>query len=173
MAQSYINKVAGVEQQVFPNITSAGAGDSGKLVGLDVTGRLDSTVMPVGYGEDAIDMPAFENLAAGDFVHLMNNAGVINAEKADAAGDKPADGFVLVTTVATDPVRVYFEGTNTQLATRTPAAQQFLSNVTPGATMETGLSQGSGFFTQTLGVALSATSMTTEIEPPTYLAGPP
>ena len=39
-------------------VTNAGAGDEGKIVALDATGKLDDTVMPDGIGANIIVLPA-------------------------------------------------------------------------------------------------------------------
>lgn len=50
--------------------TSAGAGSSGEIPALDASGRLDTSMMPVGFGQDSISATAGETLTAGDFVYF-------------------------------------------------------------------------------------------------------
>lgn len=151
-------------------IASAGAADAGRLPQLDASGRLDSSVLPVGIGADTALITASEALAAGDFVNIHNVAGVPNVRKADAAtSGKEAHGFVLAAVASGANATVYFEGQNTQVTGKTPGARQYLSPITPGAATETPPS-AAGQVVQFVGVALSATSISTEIEDGVILA---
>ena len=96
--------------------TSAGAGDSGKIPALDAAGRLDSTFMPVGIGADTAVIVASEALVAGNLVNIWNNAGVANVRKADnTTAGKEAHGFVLAAVANAANATVYFEGSVTGL----------------------------------------------------------
>lgn len=174
--------------------TSAGAGDTGKIpqlnangilddtiinatvtssankiVKLDGTGKLDSTVLPTGIGADTASIIASENLAAGDLVNIYNNAGVANCRKADASTTgKEAHGFVLAAVTATGNATVYFEGTNTQMTGLTPGIQ-FLSPTTAGRTTATAPS-AAGQVSQVVGFATSATAMNFQSRNPIVLA---
>ena len=76
--------------------TSAGAGDSGKVVALDGSGRIDSTMMPVGIGADTQTVTTSEAVASGDLVNIWDSTGA-KCRKADATvAGKEAHGFVLV-----------------------------------------------------------------------------
>ena len=190
----YIKYSGGKLQEVISNDSSAGAGDAGKIVALnasgiladsiinatvssaadkivklDGTGKLDSSVMPVGIGADTASIQASENLAAGDFVNIHDASGA-RVRKADAStSGKEANGFVLSAVTSGQNALVYFEGQNTQLTGKTVGTRQYLSSSTPGATTETPPS-GSGNVVQYLGTAFSATAMTTEIEDGIILA---
>lgn len=149
---------------------SAGAADAGRLPQLDASGRLDNSVMPVGIGADTASIQASEALAAGDFVNIHNVSGAPRVRKADAAtSGKEAHGFVLAAVASGANATVYFEGQNTQVTGKTPGARQYLSPTTPGATTETPPS-AAGQVVQFVGVAISATSITTEIEDGVILA---
>ena len=88
--------MAGVISELEALVTSAGAGDAGKIPALDATGKLDNSLMPVGIGADSKILPASENLAAGDLVNVWNDSGTAKARKADATiAGKEANGFVL------------------------------------------------------------------------------
>ena len=92
----YIKNNAGQLEEQAATTTSAGVEDAGKIIGLDATGRIDNTMMPVGIGADIKTLPASENLAAGDLVNLWTDTGAIKVRKADAAtSGKEAVGFVL------------------------------------------------------------------------------
>jgi hypothetical protein len=169
-AKKYIALVSGRLQEVQATVTSSGAADDGKIVALDSSGRLDSSVLPVGVGADTATIVASEALAAGDFVNIHNVSGSPRVRKADASTTgKEAHGFVLSAVSAGANATVYFEGQNTQVTGRTPGARQYLSATTPGAATETPPS-GSGQVVQYLGVAVSATSISTEIEDGIILA---
>lgn len=136
--------------------TSAGAGDSGKLPALDGTGRLDTSFMPVGIAADTNSIISSENLAAGDFVNIYNNAGTANCRKADAStSGKEAHGFVLSAVTSPAAATVYAEGSNTQCSGLTPGVQ-FLSAAIAGKSTSTAPS-GTGKVVQNLGIAVSAT----------------
>lgn len=162
--------------------TSAGAGDSGKVVALnasglvddtiinatvtsaankvvklDGSGKLDSTVMPVGIGADTAIVVASEALVAGDFVNIWNSAGAFKVRKADASvAGKHAMGFVLAAVASAGNATVYFEGTNTQVTGQTPG-DVFLQTTAGigGATVPS----ASGNVVQRIGFAVSATAV--------------
>lgn len=169
-AKKYLSLVNGRIQEVQATVTSAGAADDGKIVALDATGRISNTVLPVGIGADTAMVVASEELAAGDFVNVWNDAGVPKARKADAStSGKEAVGFVLAAVSSGGSATVYLEGQNTQVVGRTPGARQYLSATTPGAATETPPA-ATGNVVQLLGVAMSATVISTEIEDGIILA---
>ena len=148
-------------------VTSAGAGDDGKIVSLDATGRLDTSVMPVGIGADTASITTSEALAAGDYVNIHSSSGA-KARKADAStSGKEAHGFVLSAFGAASPATVYFEGANTQVTGQTPGAV-FLS-ATAGLGTTTAPSTA-GQTVQRVGFATSATSVNFQSQPPVLLA---
>ena len=91
----YLSLISGAFAEVVALVTSAGAGDAGKIVSLDGTGRLDGSVMPVGITADTQAVVTSEALAAGDFVNIYNLTGSSRARKADAttAGKQADAGF--------------------------------------------------------------------------------
>jgi hypothetical protein len=107
-ANKYVARVLGKWKEVFGQQTSVGVPDANKIVALDGTGKLDVSLFPAGIGPEVKNCLAFENLTAGNFVNLFLSGGVIQARKADATdATKPAHGFVLDTTTATNSVNVY------------------------------------------------------------------
>jgi hypothetical protein len=174
--------------------TSAGAADSGKIaalnangilddtiinatvtssankiVKLDGSGKLDSTVLPTGIGADTASILASENLAAGDLVNIYNNTGTANIRKADASTTgKEAHGFVLSAVTSGQNGVVYFEGSNTQATGLTPGVQ-YLSATTAGKTTSTAPSTA-GQIVQVVGFAYSATALNFQSELPIVLA---
>lgn len=147
--------------------TSAGAGDAAKVVQLDGSGRIDSTMMPVGIGADTATITTSEALAAGDFVNIHNSTGA-KARKADATtAGKEAHGFVLSAAASGAAATVYFEGMNTAVTGQTPGPL-FLSTTAGGATATA--PSGSGNVVQRIGFATSATSINFQSQPPVVLA---
>jgi hypothetical protein len=160
MPSKYLALVAGKISEVLAAAASAGAGDAGKIVALDGTGRIDSTMMPVGIGAETVTITTSEALAAGDFVNIHVSSGT-KVRKADAtAAGKEAHGFVLASSASGASATVYLEGTNTGLTGLTAGATQFLATTAGGRT-ETAPST-TGQVVQIIGTAISATAMTFE-----------
>jgi hypothetical protein len=170
-AKKFLRLVSGVLTEIFGVQTSAGAGNAGDIVALDDNGRIDSSMMPVGFAAETISLPATENLAAGDFVNIYDNAGTTSVRKADASGGvaKRADGYVLAAVTSGNNATVYYGNLNNQKSGMTKGAAQYLSGTTPGATTETPPSTAA-YIVQRVGKATSATQMLTEIEDPVVLA---
>ena len=113
---------------------------------------------------DTIDLPAFENLTAGDYVNTFNDAGTLKARLATATtATKPASGYVNDTVTAGNTVTVFRDGINPNVSGLTVGDLQFLSDTTPGGVTAIKPSAGSSFIQQ-LGEALSATTMEVEIQ---------
>lgn len=167
-AKKYLDVVAGVLTQVQALVTSAGAGDDGKIVALDATGKLDTSVMPVGIGADTAAITASEALTAGDLVNVWNSAGSFRVRKADATtAGKEAHGFVLAAVSNGATATVYFEGSNTQRSGLTPGP--YWLSITAGGITQTPPST-SGNVVQVVGYATSATVLNFQATPPITLA---
>lgn len=171
-AKKYLALVAGKKKEVAGLVTSAGAGDDGKIVALDATGKLDTSVMPVGIGADTKSIVTSENLAAGDFVNVYDNAGTVSARRADASSNaKEAHGFVLAGVTSPAAATVYFEGTNTALTGLTKGVKYFLSHSTPGGVVEAAsLTTTAGHIVQEIGQSLSTTEISFEPQSTVELA---
>lgn len=173
-ASSAANKVvkmtaAGIVAPAVLNATasSAGAGDAAKVVQLDGTGRIDTSMMPVGVAADVALVAASENLSAGDFVNIHNSTGA-KVRKADATtAGKEAHGFVLSAVTSGNNATVYFEGTNTGVTGATPGPVYLATSA--GLSTSTAPSS-SGNVVQRLGVAVSATAINFEPHPHVVLA---
>jgi hypothetical protein len=170
MADKYIKQVGGALSETEGQVTSAGAGDAGKIPALDAGGKLDSTLMPSGTGLDTITVTVEDaaGLAAGDLVNIFDNTGP-KVRRADASNGRTAHGYVITAYADAASAVVYKEGTDNQLTGMTPGATQFLSGVTPGARTETAPST-TGHIVQKVGVAYSATDMDWEPAEPITLA---
>ena len=146
--------------------TSAGAGDAAKIVQLDGSGRIDTTMMPVGIGADTVAITTSEALSAGDFVNIHNSAGA-KVRKADATtAGKEAHGFVLSAFGSGVTATVYFESSNTAVTGQTPGPV-YLST-TPGTATSTA-PIAAGNVVQRIGFATGATSINFQSQPPIVL----
>lgn len=169
MAQKTIQLNAGQLTEVEALVTSAGAGDAGKVVATDSAGKLDPSLMPTGIGADTSTIVASENLSAGDFVNMWNDGGTIKVRKADASNGRRADGFVLSAFSSAANATVYHEGSNTQLSGLTLGATYYLSGSVAGGITTTAPST-SGHIVQEVGRAAGATRLTFEPQQPITLA---
>lgn len=160
---NYLALVAGFEQEVAAAVTGGTAGEAGQIVSLDATGRLDSSILPVGLAVDVHVATASEALAAGAVVYLKSDGTVANASA--AAGGKAAIGHVLTAVANGASASVYFEGRNTALSGLTVGASYFLS-ATAGGVSATPIGAGAGNISQRIGVAVSATTLSTEYAEP-------
>ena len=159
-AKKYIMNNAGRLTEEAAITTSAGAGDDGKIVALDATGKISTTMMPVGVAADTAAIAVTEALAAGALVNVYNSSGR-KARNADAtAAGKEATGFVL-SAFPTGSALVYFEGTITGLVGLTPGARYYTSASSPGAITATAPS-GASNVVQFVGIAISDTELSFE-----------
>lgn len=166
--KTFLRLIGGIMSEIRGVQSSAGAGNADDIVALDATGRIDSSMMPVGIGAETKSVLASENLAAGDWVNVYNNAGTANVRKADAtSAGKPADGFVLASVTSGNNAVVYTDGINTQLTGLT-VGDVFLAT-TAGAGTGTAPS-GASQVVQRVGKAVSATEVVYERGDPITLA---
>lgn len=160
MADKYVGLGASGPQEVEGLVASTGAGSAGKIPALDAGGRLDQSMMPVGITPDTYTGNAFEALAAGAFVYIKADGTVANASA--ASGGVAAVGFVLAASAAGASATVYFEGRNTAKTGLTVGSTYFLSDTVAGGVMTTPPS-GTGKLYQVVGLAISTTSLNTEM----------
>lgn len=155
----YIQDTAGKLVEVQPITTSAGAGDASKIAQTDSTGRFDVSLMPVGIGAEVSVVPSFENLTAGNFVNLFNNAGAVNSRKADATTNaKNAHGFTLAGVTSPASSTIYGISTkNTALTGLTLGADYWLA--TTAGTIVTTAPSATGNYVQEVGTSESATAL--------------
>lgn len=149
---------------------STGASDAGKIPALDSGGKFDPSLMPAGVAAETVVAPASENLAAGEFVNLWNDAGTLKVRLADADNARPADGYVKAAVTAPANATVYPLGTlNSDLSGLTPDTVYFLGTA-PGAVTDDISAYGDGDIVQRLGKAVSATEILTERNIPATIA---
>lgn len=169
-AKKYLELNAGRMAEVQAAASSAGAADDGKLVALDATGKIDTTMMPAGLGSDSVSVPASEALASGDLVNIWDDTGTAKARKADAsAAGKEAHGFVTAAVAIAANATVFFEGSIGGKTGLTPGARQYLSDTTPGATVATAPGTAA-HVVQFVGCAVNATTISFEAGEPITLA---
>ena len=147
--------------------SSAGVADAGKFPALDSTGRIHTSMMPIGVGTDTKVVPASENLSAGDLVNLWSDSGTLKARKADASGGvaKQCDGFVTDAVSLGQNATVYFDGTITGLTSLTLGAKYYLSGSVAGGVTAT-IPTTATHIAQSVGKASSATELVFEIGEP-------
>lgn len=162
--KTLLRLVAGKLKAIQGTVTSAGAGNDGDFVSLDAAGKLDASLMPVGVGPDVTNLVSSENLAAGDYVNLFDDAGTMKARLADNSNGRPAHGFVKDSVTAPATVNVFYEGSNSDLSGLTKGERIYLG--VTGGVIETPLVPVTdvGKTHQYLGLAISATEVNTDIE---------
>lgn len=148
-------------------VAAGGVLNAEKIPSLDVNGLLAVSMMPVGVIVNTQTLIASESLAIGNLVNVWNNAGTGSVRKADAATNRPANGFVLAAYSAAASALVYFNGSDNQLTGMTPGTTQYLGAA--GATVST-MPTTAGYTLQSVGTAASATTMNFEAGTPTILA---
>lgn len=156
-------------KEVVGLVTSAGAGDAGKIPQLDSGGKLDVTLLPSGIGAATFTAVASEALAAGDFVNIYDNAGTINCRKADASNGRRADGHVLAAVASSATATIYYGDVNNQRTGLTVGVDYFLSHSVAGGVVVTP-STTAGHLVQRVGKARSATELVVELGEPVELA---
>ena len=154
-AQKFLQNVSGKIKEVIGSVTSTANG----IVAMDATGRIDSSVLPVGVGAEIITAVASEAIAAGAFINYYNNAGVLNVRNADATTNaKIANGFVLASVANAGTATIYLPSqTNNAVIGLTIGSDYFLST-TPGTATTTAPS-ASGNIVQQIGRADKATEI--------------
>lgn len=138
--------------------SSAGAGDADKIVKLNGSGKIDSTMVEQVDGND-YEIEASENLAQGDLVNIFNSSG-LKARKADATDNtKPANGFAkeAITSGQTGTIHIGNGSLTKTSHGFTVAADLFLAT-TAGAMTETPPSSA-GNLVQLVGKAIDTNTI--------------
>lgn len=165
-AKKFLALVVGRMKQITAVVTSTGASNDGDLVALDAAGKLDASVMPAGIGANTVAALASETLATNDLINLYNNAGVINARKADGTAEgKEVHGFVKANFAPATSATIFTSGnTITGLTGLTPGARQYMATV--AGTRTEVAPNATGNVSQMIGIAAGATSIVFEPEEP-------
>lgn len=162
MADKFIKLDAGKLKQQEASAASTGVAEAGDIVALDSTGKLDPSLFPTGFGDDLAVFVASEALGAGDYVNIFDNGGVPTARLADNSNGRDAHGFVKTAVASAGNASVYFEGANDALAGLTIGARYYVD--TAGGVTSTPPVAPAAAFSQFVGIAISATSINTDID---------
>lgn len=148
----FLGLVNNVKTFVAAITQSTGATDANKIISTDSTGRIHVSFMPVGVEVEALIYPASEALAAGDFLNIWSNGGVLSFRKADASNARPANAFTLSAVANGQQCTGYLQGNNTSaVGAFTPGTPAYLSNVTAGTGSSTAPTLTSSQIYQELG----------------------
>ena len=162
--QKFIAIIANKLKEIAGLQISAGAADANKLISTNSVGVIDVTLLPPGIGAEVVNAPTTENIAAGDFVNLYQNSGVISLRKADASTNtKPVNGFVIANSTYPANATMYILGTANNFRTGLTIGNEYvLSKTVPGGVTDISTFVGTaGNILQPIGKAISATSMLT------------
>lgn len=157
---------SGKRKLVEATVTSTGAAEAGDVVGLDSNGKLDPSVLPVGVGPDVAIVEASEDLTAGQYVNIFDDAGTIKARLADNSNSRPAHGWANAAALTGANVTVYFEGPNESAPAGTAGQRAYLGaagGVLLVALDET-LPANNGKLHQLLGSYVGANIINTDIQ---------
>jgi hypothetical protein len=167
MAKRLINQNTNGTKETYAGVTtSAGAGSSGEIPALDSAGKLDSSMMPVGFGQDSVTAIAGETLTAGDFVYFNGVGEVLKADATSLA--KQAKGYVNTGFTSASPATVFFDDSNTGLTGLTINVPYYLST-TPGTVTTTAPTTPTQIV-QRVGFANSTTNLRADIEEPVLIS---
>lgn len=95
-----------------PSILNAATSGADIVVMTGPGGRLDESLMPVGIGNDAVEIEASEALSANDVINIHIVTGNFRARRADASNGRMAHGYVAQSYALGEQALVYREGTN-------------------------------------------------------------
>lgn len=162
--QHFISRVNGTFKRVFALDKSTGSADAGKVVALNVEGKIDKTMLP-----DAVDtadlIPTTENLSAGDFVNIYRTeGGILSVRLADNSNARIAHGFVKEAFTTGTTASIYTLGVINAHVTGLAIGERCYLGTT-GKVMQTPLDEASnantGYISQYLGIAKSANEILT------------
>jgi hypothetical protein len=162
-AGKYIDIVSGVLTQKVSVESSAGAADEGKLVSLNASGQIDSTMLDGAY---TANVTAGNTVALGDMCYIAA-AGTISTALATAIGTI-AQGFATEAGTAGTPATIVFGGGDTNVAGLTPGVEYYLDPTTPGAITATPPSTPTQVI-QPVGFAVTATRLHFNRQPATVV----
>lgn len=162
--KKYIELGSNGFQEKVATDSSSGAASAGDIVALDSAGKLPLNMMPSGIGPATKTMVSSEAITAPALVNVWNDAGVAKIRKADAASNKPANGFIVASATSGGNADVYFEGEVTGLSGLTPG-KLWLSATVPGS-VQSAIPTTAGHIAQSVGFATSATTMDFEASDP-------
>lgn len=162
----FLNLTGGKKTLESAIASSAGAGDSNKIIMTDGSGLIDPTFLP---STGDISVEASEALDAGDFVQLFDDSGTVRMRKADSSNARNADGYVLsaVSALASGVIKPLHVGVNNALSGLTLGARYFLGTA-GGVTTTPPTTPGE--LVQCLGIARTATELYMTPEDPVTIS---
>lgn len=158
MADTYLT-LTGEENQleeVEATVISTGVGSAGDIIALNEEGKLDSSIV-VGSEGAALEMVAFEDMLAGDFVNIFDDSGTTSARLANASTNF-AQGFIRADVLTGETAIVYTQGINSFVTGLTLAANYFLSDTVAGGVTTT-IPTAAGSAVQRLGKAVATNQL--------------
>lgn len=163
--QGFLARIAGKTKQVFGIDVSTGAGDAGKILAANSSGKLDESFLPPGAGVQTVSAPTTDALSAGNFVNFFSDSGTFSCRLADNSNGRQADGFVQdAFAIAATAVVYPLDGVNADLSGLTQGAPYWLG--TAGGVIDTPLDEtdvaNANKVSQYLGIAKSATELVTD-----------
>lgn len=169
MADKPLQWVNGKITQIEGTVVSTGSANSGDIPALGSDGKLDPSVMPAGIGADVKVLPASENIGAGKYVNIWDDAGTPKVRLADNASARDAHGFLKDAVTSGNNATIYFEGSNDDLTGLTAGARYYLG-AAGGVTATPPTFAGGAAIGQFVGIAISATEINTDIDDVVVLA---
>ena len=160
--QNYFAKIVSGISQNIATAMAGGSGDANKIPQLDANGQLTAAMMPTGVEADVFTGVANGTLTANSLVAIV--PGVKPLVLADNTNSRPAWGYVLTTFTDGQTATVYKYGTIPGQTSLTVGGLCFLG--TAGAITQTPVATGSGYISQMIGEASTAT--TVEFNPQQY-----
>lgn len=165
-APKFLRNVAGI----FTEIIAAVVATADSIVATGPGGTIDVSFLPSGVGPAIVPIDCSENLSAGDFVNIYDNAGSPNCRKADGSTTgKPANGFVLSAFTSGNPADVYMPGQINDQVTSVDGGPIWLSVTTPGGFQDTAPT-ATGQISQKIGSGAAATKIIFDPQPEIVLA---
>ena len=150
--------------------SSAGAGDDGKLVALDGTGKISSTMMPTGIGAEQVTITAAGTLSQYNLINIYLDEATVKGRKADGGTNKyPAHAWAIAAITDTETGIVQTNGIITGSGL-TPGAEYFLDDTAGAYCLVAGIPSGTGKLFQKIGYAISETELVFEPEQDIELA---
>lgn len=166
MADKFQTRQGGKDRLVEATTASTGVAEAGDIVALDSSGKLDASLLPVGVGPDVKILEASEDLGAGDYVNIFDDAGTAKVRLADNSNGREAHGFVLSAFLTGANATVFFEGPNSSAPVGTTGQRAFLG--TAGGVITTPLDETAGVndgsLSQLLGTYVDTTEINTDID---------
>ncbi len=156
MAEKHVRINGNTLEEREPLVATTGAGDAGRHIATDSTGKLDPSFLPTGIGADTVVVVASEALNANDLVNIYDaGSGSFRCRKADATtAGKQAHGFVKASVLNAGNATIYRRGSSDGRTGLAPG-NYFLST-TPGGITQTAPS-AAGNVWQKVGVGASGT----------------